>query len=204
MKTNTYTFVLLSCFMAIFSIAQTTYNPNSEITNVVIYERGAMVTRNIETDLIKEAGTIIIDSLPQDINSKSLQVNSGNGIKIISVKYNIKQEKCELPAEYESIQNKINGLRDIIQYQNTDASSLIHEIGVIKSNKDFNTDQGANIDQVPKVSELYKSKLRTLKIEQLDIKLNIRRLNNKIYALDIDLIDQTVKTFNNRRVIIKV
>jgi hypothetical protein len=204
MKTNTYAIVVISCFMPFFSNAQTTYSPTSEITDVVIYERGAMVTRSIATEKVIAAGVVIIDSLPQDINSKSLQVNSGNGIKIVSVKYDMKQEKSELPAEYEYIQNKINKLSDSIQYQNTIASSLVHEISVIESNKDFNTDQGVNIDQISKASELYKSKLRTLKIEQLDIKLNIQRLNNKIYALNIDLVDQNVETFNNHRAIIKV
>ncbi len=191
-------------FISFCSRAQTTYHPTSEISDVVIYERGAMVTRSIDMVKVSEAGTLTIDSLPQNINQKSLQVNSGDGIKIISVKYDIKQEKSELPIEYKSIQHEINAFKDSIQYFNTITSSITHEINVIEYNKNFQTDQGVNIDQIAKASELYKSKLRALKIEQYTLQLDIRKLNNKIYVLNTDLSDLKIKTFNNHRAIIKI
>ncbi|MFT4532749.1 MAG: hypothetical protein ACJA1A_000421 [Saprospiraceae bacterium] len=204
MKTNTYILIITLSFISFFSKAQPTYYPTSNITDVVIYERGAMVTKSIDINEETEAGIIIIDSLPKDINPKSLQVNNSDGIKIISVKYDIKQEKSELPSEYESIQLEVNRLKDSIQYFNTITSSIAHEINVIEYNKNFETDQGVNIDQIAKASELYKTKLRPLKIEQYDLQIDIRRLNKKIRALNVELIEQNIKTFNNHRAIIKI
>lgn len=204
MKTNIYFIIVVICLFQISSIGQTNYSPNSTISKVVVYEKGAMVTRSIDVSQVSEAGTIIIDSLANNVTQKSIQVNSSGGIKIISVKSEVEIENVDLPDSFDQHYKRTLALQDSIEYLNTLQSAISQEIEVIVKNDDFKTENGVNIDQVSKASELYQSRLRELKVEQLDIKLRIRDLNNRLNKLNTEMIEMKVPSFRNHKVVVKI
>ena len=86
-----------------YSVSQTIIEPSSKITSAIIYEKGAMVTRTIDTKTINSNGVVIIDSLPQNIHQKSIQVKCGNGLKIISIKNTVDHIKITDDVKKDSI-----------------------------------------------------------------------------------------------------
>lgn len=204
MKTLTFTLSMI-LFITLSSFGQDQYNPPSSITKAIIYEKGAMVTRTIDTKAISKNGIITIDSLPQRIQSKSIQVQSGNGFKIVSVKFNTELEYDENESELDSINNVVGMYQDSIIYNNTLLKSIRHEISVIQENDEFKTEkEGVNIDQLSKATDLYKNRLRELFLEEMNlIKMNTQ-LNSKINTCKHGLMSANKPAYRNHQAQIKV
>ena len=141
------------------------HHPPTTISSIIVYEEGAMVTRQIDTKNIVKNGTVVIDSLPYGVDPKTFQVNCGEGLKIVSIKNTLRVEKEYDLEQKDSLLSLIPPLEDSIEYQNTLLKSIQKEIDVIRKNDDFDTDQGTNMDELIKASELYKTRLRSLDLE---------------------------------------
>lgn len=206
-KFNTMKKLILLFLLSIgskFSIGQTTYHPKSTITSATIYESGAMITRNIDTKLIRSNGLILIDSLPQHINPKSIQAKCGNGLKIVSIKNTSTIERIHKNAKKDSIGLLITAYTDSIDYQNTLLKSIKKEIEVIHKNDNFSTEDGTNMNQLAKASDLYKTNLRALNLEQLAISKKRDRQIEKRNNLKGIFDNIRVESFKNIGVEIKV
>ena len=186
------------------AICQTTFEPPSTITSAIIYERGAMVTRTIDTKQINSNGIILIDSLPKNINKKSIQSKCGKGLKIVSIKNTTKTERIEENDKKDSLNLLIIASNDSIDYQNTLLKSIQKEIEVIHKNDKFSTEDGTNMEQLAKASELYKTNLRSLNLEQLKISKKRDREIEYRRKLQEKQNQIRTKTFTNLGVEIKV
>ncbi len=197
-------FLLLIMVSQNYLSGQTIFEPSSKISSATIYERGAMVTRTIDTKDIKSNGVITIDSLPQQINLKSIQARCGSGLKIVSIKNTHDQIRIEDFDKIDSINALLEIAQDSIDYQLTLLKSIKKEIDVIHKNDNFNTEDGTNMEQLTKASELYKTRLRALDLEYLAITKKRDRFYNAQYKMKTELSSLSVKTFNNIGVEVKV
>ena len=187
-----------------YSFSQNTFEPPSEITSVIVYEKGAMVTRTIDTRDITSDGLVVIDSLPQNIKLKSIQSKCGSGLKIVSIRNSTQYTTITEDEKKDSLHALIAIVEDSIDYQNTLLKSVENEIGVILKNDRFSTDEGTNIAQLSQAADLYKTRLRALNLEQLKITKEKDRLADHKSRLYEKMSDLTVKHFKNLGVEIKI
>jgi len=186
------------------SYSQKTIYPKSIIKEVIVYEKGAMITRTIELEKLNNITEIVIDSLPKDITPKSLQANASEGLKILSVKYeNLEEESLEIDA-YNEMKFTLTSLEDSIKYQQMILSSIESEIELIKKNNNFNTESGVNIESLTKATKLYKTQLRALQKEKFGINKVVNKLKDTIHKLQLSILALDTQPFYNHRAIIKV
>ena len=155
MKKTTLLLSLLFAFSQTFS--QKTFEPSSKITSVTVYEKGAMVTRTIDTKDITSNGLVVIDSLPHNIRLKSIQARCGNGLKILSIRNSTTYTTITEDEKKDSLNILIAKVMDSIDYQKTLLKSVDNEIGVILKNDKFSTEEGTNIAQLSQAANLYKA-----------------------------------------------
>ena len=62
-----------------------TLNPETKITDVTVFFKGAEVNRNVQLTLNKGQHLLLFDQLPQEINPQSIQVKSQSNLQILSV-----------------------------------------------------------------------------------------------------------------------
>ena len=202
MKTLLSTLIMLISFS---TFAQTNFSPKTTITKAIIYEKGAMVTRTVNTSSIFSDGIVTIDSLPQSVHPKSIQVQSGDGFKIVSVKFKTELEYEETESEVDSLNLAIAEFRDSVLYNNTLLKSIRHEIEVIKNNDEFKTEkEGVNIDQLSKATDLYKSRLRSLFLEEMRLTNLNKKLTTRINTYTSKLSATHKKPFRNHQAQIKI
>ena len=202
MRTITLLYLLLISFN--YSISQVTYEPHSTITSAILYETGAMVTRTLDTKNIKSDGVIVIDSLPQSIVAKSIQAKCGTGLKIISIKNTYDEIRISDNAKSDSLNLLLEIIQDSLDYQSTLLKSIKKEIEVILKNDKFINEEGTNMEQLVKASNLYKTRLRALNLEQLSITKKQDKFHKRQRELRNELNGLRVKYFNNHGVEIKV
>src|SRR6188768_3631285 len=86
-----------------------TLETKSKITNVTVFFNGAQVKREASIKLTKGQFFISIDKLPQNINTKSIQVEGMKNCKILSVKHQEgKTEEVKKEALPVSLEARIN------------------------------------------------------------------------------------------------
>jgi len=112
-----------------------------------LYEKGAVVTRNLDAGLLSETTYITVKDLPVGIDSMTLQVQSDEGIEILSVQ----SERYERIVDNNSAhiiiaKNRLQGIEDSLNLYNTNIVVLSEEKKLIKTNNKFSSaDSGVDI-----------------------------------------------------------
>ncbi|MDF1697679.1 MAG: DUF4139 domain-containing protein [Saprospiraceae bacterium] len=196
--------LIIFVLFATIAFSQNEFHLPSQISTVTVYEHGAMVTRAFDTKNIDSDGVITIDSLPKNIYPKSIQAKCGDGLKILSIKNTQKTETIEFTAKTDSLYNEIEMIKDSVELQNTLLKSIKQEIDVILKNDNFDTEEGTNMDQLIKASDLYKTRLRELNLEQFSIIKKREQFNENIGTLKDKIRRTPSKTYEHRVVEIKI
>lgn len=151
---------------------------------MVVYNAGAMVTRVATNVSIQESGFMVFDSLPLAIDKMSIQANSSDGVKIISVRSEV-DTKVVVPdhAQKEKLALAQEAVMDSIAILTTLSSRVSKEIAVIEKNDNFSTDQGVNMDGLARAAELYRNELRALDLEKLQYEREIKQLGKRKFRL---------------------
>ncbi|MFH1615659.1 MAG: mucoidy inhibitor MuiA family protein [Planctomycetota bacterium] len=85
-----------------------------EVSAVTVYRGQALVSRTVEVDLPEGSSEVIVSGLPEKIQPESLYAQSGDGLKIMSVRYrvraveeDIREDVKKLDLQIEQLENKI-------------------------------------------------------------------------------------------------
>ena len=198
------TLLLSFILFANLLFAQTIFEPDSKIESVIVYERGAMVTRTVDVSDITSDGTISIDSLPEDINIKSIRAKCGEGLKIVSILNTQNFIRIYQNEKKDSIESLIKVINDSIDFKSNLLTSIDREVKVILKNDKFSTEEGTDIAQLSQAADLYKSRLRELNLEHLVVTKERQKLRDEKDELNRQINNLGVKKFNNLGVEIKV
>jgi hypothetical protein len=162
--------------------------PKSKITDVTVFFSGAQIKRSAEIKINKGKTIILFDNLPRDINEKSIQVQSINNCKILSVKHQILDEQSsnKSPQELE-IENKIEA-------QSLKVKELKNKLDVFEIEEKLLTDNsllskkntGTGIAQIKEAADYYRLKFNEIR----QSKLNLVTEANKIVAINKTLYAQ--------------
>ena len=196
--------IVLLCLGVLSVRAQNEIFSTSKISEVTVYEKGAMITRTIEMNAIGESCIIVIDSLPHNTSKKTLSVSASDNIKVLSINYETKEVFEPEDPNLSQWINDTDRIQDSLNLLNVYLSNVNAEISLIKSNNDFETDNGVDIQQLKEASLMYKNQLRALSIEKYEIDKEIRQLHIRMTSLNKKISDTGKRTYINRMAKIKI
>ena len=156
-------FFLISIAIGSHSFAQNSYKlVTAKPTDVTIYQQGAFVTRTLSTNLQKGLQKITIIGLPRNIEQNTLFASAPEGVKIVSfAKVNAKltpQMTKTIAAQADSVQEFAYLSSKLKLHRN----AYNNEYNLINENKNLAGTNGVKADELEKVANLYRRKLREL------------------------------------------
>jgi Domain of unknown function (DUF4139)/N-terminal domain of unknown function (DUF4140) len=182
--------LFLGLAILVFSSAMAridTIIPKSKITDVTVFFSGAQIKQSAEIKINKGKTIILFDNLPRDINEKSIQVQSINNCKILSVKHQIldEQSRNKSPQELD-IENKIEA-------QNLKVKELKNKLDVFEIEEKLLTDNsllskkntGTTIAQIKEAADYYRLKFNEIRQNKLNVVTEANKIvsaNKALYA----------------------
>ena len=129
MKSISFLLILL---IVTFSFGQDIKEVNSKVIEATVFKDRAMITREAAVNLAKGIHTIIFTNITSDLRDESIRV-SGTGpgeLKILEVQIERKFTSDIQEDSKKAINEKINGLKDLLQQAND-------QITILQSKKNF-------------------------------------------------------------------
>ena len=180
-------FLLLALLICLSgnSFALDTLKVESVIKEVTIFFDGAQIQREALLKLDKGAKTLLIENLPPDLITKSLQVKSVSNCKILSVKSSItplfdseKEQEIEIiKKEIEANGIRLKGFRNQIEvYQ--------REERILLDNSKLGTEQsGVKISELKDAADFFRLRLNEIKAAILKIGQDMDNIIEETYKL---------------------
>lgn len=165
----------------------------SNIQAVTVFQRGAQVTRTGQTTISKGQSTLIFTGISPQIDPNSLQFSSVGDFTILSI--NHKLDYLTPPAKDEelgALETQREGLTDQLAEEKAVLSVFQEEENLIIANKSLASQQnGVDIDNLKATAEFYRSRIKEIRLEKLNLSKNIKKLQSEIKTIDQQL--QTLK-----------
>ena len=134
---------------------------SSEISDVVVYLKGAQVTRTANVSVGSGKSILLFKGLTPRLNANSLQVAAGNGITILSVNHSIDYlESQKSDALAQKLVNRRDELQDSIALNKNSRQIYIKEREMLVSNQSIGGQQtGVNVEQLIKATDFFRQRL---------------------------------------------
>jgi len=167
----------------------------SNITDVTVFFNGAQITRHAELNVNKGKHLVIMDKLPQEINSQSIQVNGITDCKILSVKHQLnyqnenKKGTEELDAEnkIKAQELKIKELKNKLNVFDLEEKLLLDNSLLRKK------DEGSAISEIKEAADFYRTRLNEIRQGKLDLLTTLDAAKIEIQKLYSQLNELTAK-----------
>ena len=179
-------FILLSLIsLSAFSSKMDTIQAKSEIADVTVFLSGAQVSRNIDLALSQGKYLILINELPIEINTQSIQVEGIDNCKILSVKHQLKfQTSNEKTSEELEIESMIDSNKLLIQkLKNQSIVYDMEEKLLLDNSKLSNNDGGSSIDDIKEAADFYRARLNEIRLGKLNLSTEFDKINEELHGL---------------------
>jgi len=153
----------------------------TEVNEVTIFLDGAQVTRKKTVDLAKGETIIKFINLSPFIEAKSVQVKGEGNITVLSVNHQQNYlDKMEKPTELTDLEKQLENIEDKIQIENTFLSIIREELAFLQENRDIGgKNEQVNIANLQQASAFYSEKLTSLKMNEIERRKTLARLNEE-------------------------
>lgn len=182
-----------------FSIGIDTLIIKSKIKKVTLFFNGAQITREATISLPKGKHLIVAGRLPAELNPQSIQIESNQQGKILSVKHSL---------IYSDGKNKtITACKNKIKQQTIKVKELKNKIDVytieekiLLDNSNFNNKTaGTTISEIKEASAFYRIKLNEIRQKKLDLTIqtdSIKEVIRNLYVALNKKVSEENKTFS--------
>ena len=179
--------ILLGFLLIVQQVNGQVLKKSSTITEVVVYEKGASVTRTMEFEPFEGQKTIVFDSLPSSLDVKSILVESEDGLDIISVQH----ESVYYPAldsknRIISNNHEIKQCSDSLQLYDQISRVINQEKALIENFDDYKSKEGDQVKIIREAAQLYASRLKEIYLELQELEWKKRGVQERINALSLD------------------
>jgi uncharacterized protein (TIGR02231 family) len=153
-------------------------NSESKITDVMVYQQGAKITREATLKLLPGNNEIVISNLTTGINANTLQVKvTGSATLLSASSRNRTLENIEVPVRTKNLEDSIYLFDKQIAWLNSQKMVYQGEEKIIDENQKLGTEKDKIlVDELIKLSEFYRTRL-------MDIRSQIYKIDNEIYDL---------------------
>lgn len=198
-------------FALVFSIK--TYSQNnpeknisSKVNAVTVFLENAQITRNKNILINKGTTTLKFTGLSPFIDSKSIQIKSKN-IEIQSVTFQKNfLKKKEKNKNIIALEKQLEKAQEDIQLQRTYKEILKEELLFLKGNRNIGgKNQTLSVNTLKEAASFYASKLRALKLREIEINKKLKKLNQSSTDLRKQINEySSKKKYPSGEIIVKV
>jgi len=182
-------FVILSLFTE-FLFAQEEVTLDSKLERVTVFQKGAQLTRTAKANLPVGETILVLKKLSPYLQPNSVQVKSDGNLVLVSV--NSRKNFLEIEEQSEQIealQQESENLQDSLAKTNALLEVIAQEEDFLNQNKTVGgTQNGYEFANLREVSTYYGERLRTLKLERLELN---RKL--KTFTIEKEKIDNQIR-----------
>ena len=173
--------VLLFAFVSV-SAQETKKQVDSKIDNVIVFLKGAQVTRSATVTIPKGTTNLVFHDVSIIVNAQSIQVATDNDLTVLSVNHQINyiqehsksEEIVKLDTQLKVLQDKVNAETAMQQVYDQEESMLIKNQAI----------GGANVllkaTDLKEAMDFQRSRMIEVKNKQLEINQHITDLNKEI------------------------
>lgn len=154
---------------------------SSEINEVTVFIEGAQITRITDVDLAQGKTTLKFSNLSPYIDSKTIQVKVNNEVAILAV--NFQQNflnKLQKSDELKQLETKLQSLNQKITTTETNIEITSEEIRFLQKNSVITgANQSTNLSSFKEILEYYGSKMKQLKMHELELNKTLTDLEQQ-------------------------
>lgn len=165
----------------------------SKISKVTVFTNQAQIERNANPKLPTGDYLLKFTGLSPFIKGQSVQVKGKGNFTIMSVRYKKNPAvRKKFPQKMQSLQDKIDKIKDHIQDEQTWLNVLNEEEKYVKTNTEMiNEQELAEPGQVKTMHSFFREKIKKLRFEKLkrnrkikELRDSVRNIQNRISALN--------------------
>lgn len=162
-----FIFISISAFCTTVDTVKT----STSISDVTVFFNGAQVTRSGDLNLPAGKHIVMIEGLPLELNSQSIQVNQVESCQILSVKHFVKTGKNTSDIK------EITAIEDLIESKELKIKEIRNKISVfdqeeklLLDNSRFGkNDEGTTVEEIRQAADFYRLRLNEIKQAKLDL-----------------------------------
>lgn len=179
--------ILLTCSLN----AQAQKSVKSKITMSQVYFSGAQITREATVQLQSGTNILLFDDLPQDINPRTLLVESSSDITMLSVKHNLNYLKNQSkPSDVVKMEDTLKNLQQNLQLKNAILQVYQEEESMLLANKSIGGENGVQAENLRNTSDFFRTRLLDVKTKQHHLTIEITSINGHIQRLNNQISQQ--------------
>lgn len=168
----------------------------TKVNEVTVFIDGAQITRKKAVDISAGKTILKFAKLSPFIDAKSVQVKANGNVTVLSVNHQQNFiEKLEKPKALIDLENKLDGINDKIELENTYLAIIKEELAFLKENRDIGgKNQELSVTNLKEASTFYSTKLTSLKMKEIERKKAIDKLEDE----QLNTINQ-IKTLTSKK-----
>jgi len=178
-----YFIILLALLLASQTFSQNfrELELKTSINEVTIYLQGGLVIRTGKLEIPQGKSTLKIKTLSPHIDDKSVQVKGTGEFTILSVNHKLNYlNRIKKSKRIDSLTNQIKTLDFEISSNRSRLEILSEKQSLLNENKNLGGEtSGASLTQIKQAIEFYDKELTSIKLEEINIKVRIKELNEK-------------------------
>ncbi|MCK6648657.1 MAG: DUF4139 domain-containing protein [Bacteroidia bacterium] len=190
---------LLMFFTVLVMKAQTTeftQEVNSPVQSAIIYLYGAEVNHSKQVTLNQGRNKIVFIGLSPKIVSKSIQVNVGNSVSILSisdaVNYMANQKES---LKIKQLKDSVQLLSEAVALTNYEMDAYSTEKNMLLKNQEIGgTDKGVAVAELKLASDFYRNKIKEINAEFYKLEKKTKLLNESISKINQQLNELNAKS----------
>ena len=184
--------VIFSCLISKAQTVSESLQVNVPVKSVILYLDGAEVTQNKSVGLNPGRTVVTFVGLSPKLISKSIQVNVGNEIIVLSVsdKINFLTEQIETPRT-KQLKDSIELLSDLNTQYRLDLGAYTQEKIMLGKNESIGgKDKGVNIADLKLAADYYRARLKDINSETFKVQKKIDKNGIVLGKLENQLAEQ--------------
>jgi uncharacterized protein (TIGR02231 family) len=152
----------------------------SDIKDVIVYQRGAKITRTASISLNAGKNEIVLTDITNSIDQNSVQVKIRGEAILLSVNTRtITREDKAIPLRLKALEDSLKAVDSQIGWLNSEKTVYLGEEKVITTNQKLGTEEEKfTVDELIQLSKFYRERL-------LDIKQKVFKIDSEINRLQL-------------------
>ncbi|MGV6846580.1 MAG: DUF4140 domain-containing protein, partial [Lutibacter sp.] len=167
----------------------------------------AQITRDINVDVNKGISILKFIKLSPFMDAKTIQVKAFGDFTVLSVKHEFNyMYKNEKKKNVLILEEKIKDIKDEIDLERTYIGIIKEELNFLRANKVIGgKNEQLNVNNLKETASFYSTKLKSLKLKEIERNNNLKKLMKSKTKLDLQLKTLTdKKEYPFSEVIVKI
>jgi len=161
----------------------------SEINNVTVFLNGAQLTRTGSINIGTGTTEIVFDDLSQSIVASSIQANGKGEFTILSVVHQMNYLKNQVKTKEQiNLEDSLEKHQQQLEYYKGLQSVYVQEGNMIVANQSLGgANVGVKVQDIKDAADFFRTRLSEIKMKQIEIAAQIKKLNEKIGKINNQL-----------------